>query len=56
MIITMVSRMRGMDKSVVVSEALDAYIAKLPETVTSGLVAISRALSAQPELEVLPQE
>ena len=53
MIITMVSRMRGMDKSVVVSEALDNYIATLPETVTAGLVAISRALSAQPEPEVV---
>ena len=53
MIITMVSRMRGVDKSAVVSEALDNYIATLPETVTAGLVAISRALSAQPELEVV---
>ena len=56
MIITMVSRMKGVDKSVVVSSAIDMYISSLPAAVITALVHAAAVLSEQPELELVTQE
>ena len=46
LLLTIVSRMRGIDKSSLVVQALDAYIAGLPDTIKQSLTAAAGALTS----------